>query len=105
MTNPPQATAKQVIALYTRRWNVELLIKELKSVTGLGQAQVTKDPQRVERSVALSLMAYLLLIRFRYHDIPVQGPWSAFTLKRNFAWHIAQQQIEHTLQLKLKKAA
>ena len=84
---------------------MELLIKELKSVTGLGQAQVTKDTQRVERSVALSLMAYLLLIRFRYHDIPVQGPWSAFTLKRNFAWHIAQQQIEHTLQLKLKKAA
>ena len=105
VTNLPEATAQQVIALYTRRWDVELLIKELKSVTGLGQAQVTKHLERVERSVALSLMAYLLLIRFRYRDIPLQGPWSAFTLKRNFAWHVAQQQIEHTVRLNLKKAA
>ena len=35
-----------------RRWHVELLIKELKGATGLGQAQVTKQTQRVERSVA-----------------------------------------------------
>ncbi len=105
VTHLPKATAQQVIALYTRRWEVELLIKELKGVTGLGQAQVTKDPQRVERAVALSLMAYLLLIRFRYGDIPDQGPWSAFTLKRNFTWQMAQQQIEHTVHLKRKKVA
>ena len=73
--------------------------------TGLGQAQVTKHPQRVERSVALSVMAYLLLIRVCYRDIPHKGPWSAFTLKRNFAWQTAQQQLEHTLHLNMKKAA
>ena len=105
VTNLPNVTARQTIALYARRWDVELLIKELKGATGLGQAQVTKQPQRVERSVALSVMAYLLLIRVRYRDIPHKGPWSAFTLKRNFAWQTAQQQLEQTLHLKMKKAA
>ena len=81
---------------------MEILIKELKGATGLGQAQVTKEPRRVERAVALSVMAYLLLLRMRYPDIPAQGPWSAFTLKRNFAWEIMQQQIEHTCSLRLK---
>ena len=105
VTNLPHVTARQTIALYARRWDVELLIKELKGTTGLGQAQVTKQPQRVERSVALSVMAYLLLIRCHYRDIPTKGPWSAFTLKRNFAWQVAQQQLQHTLHLKMKKAA
>ena len=84
---------------------MELLIKELKGVTGMGQAQVTKEPRRVERSVALSVMAYLMLLRFRHTDIPTKGAWSAFTLKRNFAWEIMQHQIEHTYALRLKKRA
>ena len=103
VTNLPEVNRRTVIALYSRRWNVELLIKELKGATGMGQAQVTKEPRRVERSVALSLMAYLMLLRFRHTDIPAQGAWSAFTLKRNFAWEIMQQQIEHTCDLRLKK--
>jgi len=105
VTNLPQVTCRTVLALYSRRWQVELLIKELKGVTGMGQAQVTKEPCRVERSVALSVMAYLLLLRFRHADIPAQGAWSAFTLKRNFAWEIIQQQIEHTYSLRLKRRA
>ena len=104
VTNLPEVNRRTVIALYSRRWNVELLIKELKGVPGLGQAQVTKEPRRVERSVALSLMAYLMLRRFRHTDIPAQGAWSAFTLKRNFTWEIMQQQIEHSWALRLKAA-
>jgi len=50
-------------------------------------------------------MAYLLLMRFRYRDTPAQDPWSAFTLKRHFAWNIAQQQIGHTVRLKPEKTA
>ena len=105
VTNLPEVKSRTVIALYSRRWNVELLIKELKGVTGMGQAQVTKEPRRVERSVALSVMAYLMLLRFRHTDIPTKGAWSAFTLKRNFAWEIMQQQIEYTCALRLKKRA
>ena len=41
----------------------ELTIKELKSGLHLGQTQVTQDKARVTRSVALSVVAYLLLVR------------------------------------------
>ena len=105
VTNLPDVTAGQLVVLYTRRWHVELLIKELKGATGLGQAQVTKQTQRVERSVALSVMAYLVLIHLRHREIPHQGPWSAFTLKRNFAWQSARQQIEHNQKRTYRKAA
>jgi hypothetical protein len=85
VTNPPEVRPRQGVDGDRRRWSVELLIKELKGATGLGPHQVTKELQRVERSVAISIMAYLMLLKFRAHDIPKQGPWSAFTLKRNFA--------------------
>jgi hypothetical protein len=82
---------------------VELLIKEMKGATGLGQHQVTKEPQRIERSVAIALMAYLLLLKLRARDIPKQGPWSVFTLKRNFTWQIAQAQLERSVEQRLRK--
>ena len=91
-----------MVMRYADRWNIELLIKELKGATGLGQAQVTKDAKRVERSVALSLMAYLMLIKFRWQDIPQNGPWSAFELKRNFAFDITKKQLIHSFELKLR---
>jgi hypothetical protein len=103
VTNLPEVTARQVVDVYRRRWSVELLIKELKGATGLGQHQVTKEPQRVERSIAISLMAYLMLLKFRARDIPAQGPWSVFTLKRNFTWQLAQAQIERSVTQRLRK--
>jgi hypothetical protein len=56
------------------RWSVKLLVKELKGAPALGQHQVTKESQSVERSVAISLMAYLSLVNFRVQDIPEKGP-------------------------------
>jgi hypothetical protein len=44
-----------------------------------------------------------MLLKFRAHDIPKQGPWSAFTLKRNFAWQLAQAQLERSLKQRLCK--
>jgi hypothetical protein len=70
----PHGTSRDVVALSTRRWTVALFIKEVKGVVGLGQAQVTKDPQRVERSVALSFMAYVLLITSRAKNTPHTVP-------------------------------
>ena len=102
VTNLPEVRARQVVDVYRRRWSVELLMKELKEATGLGQHQVTKEPRRVERSVAISLMAYLMLLKFRAHDIPEKGPWSVFTLKRNFTWQIAQAQMERSVEQRLR---
>jgi hypothetical protein len=104
VTNLPDVTARQVVDVYRRRWTVELLIKALKEATGLGQHQVTNDPQRVERSVAMSVMAYLVIVKFRAQDIPEQGSWSLFTLKQHFTWQLAQGQLERAAEQRLRKA-
>jgi hypothetical protein len=97
VTNLPETvTARQIVAVYQRRWWVEVLFKELKGVVGLGQHQVTKDVGRVERSVAIALMAYLLLLRLRAQDVPADRPWSAFTLQRAFAWEAIEEQGSHS---------
>jgi DDE family transposase len=104
VTNLPAVSARQVVDVYRRRWLVELLIKELKGATGLGQHQVTKDPHRVERSIAISIMAYLLIVKFHAQDIPERGAWSMFTLKRNFTWQLAHAQLERSAEQRLRKA-
>ena len=86
VTNCPPATAHLTVALYLRRWPVELCIKELQSVVGLGHPQVTNAAARVERSVAVAGMAYLLLLRLRAKQIKPGSSWSAFTLKQELAW-------------------
>jgi hypothetical protein len=43
MTDLPEtAPARESVSVYLRRWSIELLMKELKGVVGLGQHQVTK---------------------------------------------------------------
>jgi hypothetical protein len=102
VTNLPDVTARHVVDSYRRRWAVELLMKALKGATGLGQHQVTKEPQRVERSIAISLLAYLLLLKCRAQDLPQRGPWSVFTLKRNVTWQIAHGQIARSVEQRLR---
>jgi hypothetical protein len=103
VTNLPDRRARQLVDVYRRRWAVERLMKEWKGAPGVGQHQVTNDPQRIERSVALAIMAYLLLLTCRARDIPPQGPWSVFTLNRHFTWQIAQAQVERSVEPRLRK--
>jgi hypothetical protein len=98
VTNLPQATAHRTVACYLRRWPVELFFKEWKGVVGVGQHQVTKDADRVERSVAVTLMAYLVLLRVRAEDIRPGQPWSAFTLKHRLAWELSLQHLKRAAQ-------
>ncbi len=84
-------------------YNIELLMEELKGAVGLGQHQVTKDPHRVERSIAISVLAYLMIMKFRAQDIAQRGVWSMFTLKRHFAWQLAQAQLERSVEQRLRK--
>jgi Transposase DDE domain len=112
VTNLPEAvTAREVAGVYLRRWWVELLFKELKGVVGLGQHQVTTQTDRVERSVAVAIMVYLLLIKLRAKDIPADRPWSTFRLQRAFAWEVMQGQCARSARqlartwLQLGKAA
>jgi Transposase DDE domain len=103
VTTLPQATAHTTVACYLRRWPVELCIKELKGVVGLGQPQVTKDAARVERSVAVAVMAYLLLLRLQAKQIKPGSSWSALTLKPQFAWKVGAQQLKRAVRREARK--
>jgi transposase len=103
VTNLPGVTARQVISVYQRRWSVEIIFKELKSALGLGEHQVTKDEKRVEKSFGISVAAYLLLLRLRQQDIRQGKPWSIFQLQNNLRTEIVTDQIEHKMELKIKK--
>jgi hypothetical protein len=103
VTNLPQATAHTTVAVYLRRWPVELFFKEWKGAIGVGQHQVTKAAARVERSVAVALMAYLLLLRLRAKHIKPGTSWSAFTLKQQFAWEMGARQLKRVARQEVRK--
>jgi hypothetical protein len=102
VTNRPETVpARAIVGVYRRRWWVERLMKELKGVVGLGQHQVTKQVDRVERAVAI--MASLLLLTLRAQDIPADRPWSAFQRQRAFAWEVVQAQSERSARRMARK--
>jgi Transposase DDE domain len=112
VTNLPETVpAREIVGVYLRRWWIELLMKELNGVVGLGQHQVTSQADRVERSVALAIMAYLLRLKLCAKDIPTDCPWRAFRLQRAFAWEVVQAQSERSARqmarkwLQMRKAA
>jgi Transposase DDE domain len=96
VTNLTEASAGTILRIYAWRWGVEVTIKELKSGLHLGQMQVTKEAERVTRSVALSLVAYLLLVRLYGHDEARPKEWSLFKLKERFTEDVAQEHIRRS---------
>jgi hypothetical protein len=92
----PRQTTIRVTNLPERRWWIELLMKELKGVVGLGPLQVTSKADRVERSVAIAIMAYLLLLKLRAKGIPTDRPWSAFRPPCVWAWEMVQMPCERS---------
>ena len=106
VTNLTETSAGAILSVYARRWGVELTIKELKSGLHVGQMQVTKEAERVERSVVLSVVAYLLLVRLYGRDEALTKEWSLFKLKERFVGEVAQEAVactERKWQRKLKQ--
>lgn len=93
VTNLEAATAGQILSYYARRWGIEVTIKELKSGLHLGRMQVTKDAARVSRSVALSVLAYLLVVRFYGKEAQTAGEYSLFRLKQRFMADVFQEHL------------
>ena len=58
--------------------------------------QVTRDADRVARSVALSVCAYLLLVRLYGGDKESGQPWSLFRLKQRFQADLMREEINRT---------
>jgi hypothetical protein len=104
VTNLLELTGRQVIDIYQRRWAIEILFKELKSGLGLGEHQVTKKLPRIEKSLGIALIAYLLLLRARQDDIKPGKPWSIFQLKTNFTMDMIQKQFQHSVRLEVNKS-
>jgi hypothetical protein len=96
-------TGRRVLQAPRQSFTRQLCIKELKGVVGLGQHQVTKDAARIERSVAVAVMAYLLLLRLQAKQIKPGSSWSAFTLKQQFAWEVGAQQLKRTARQEARK--
>ncbi len=96
VTTLQEGKASAVLSLYAWRWGVEVTLKELKVGLHLGQMQVRRDADRVARSVALSVCAYLLLVRLYGRDAKSGHPWSLFRLKQRFQADLMQNEIDRT---------
>jgi hypothetical protein len=95
VTNLRQASASRVLSYYARRWGIEVTIKELKGGLHLGRMQVTKEKGRVERSVALSVLAYLLVLRLYGAEAGNSQEVSLFRLKQRFTADLFREQAIH----------
>ena len=96
VTNLQDVKASTVLSLCAWRWGVEVTIKEIKGGLHLGQMQVTRDADRVARSVALSICAYLLLVRLYGREETSGQPWSLFRLKQRFQADLLRQEMDRT---------
>lgn len=103
VTNLTEAMPRHIACIYQRRWAVEVLIKELKTGLGLGQHQVTKEVDRVEKSVGIALLGYLFLLRACHQEIHPGQPWSIFQLQNTFRVQVIANQVQHQMELKLKR--
>ena len=93
VTNLDGASGGQVLSYYARRWGIEVTIKELKSGLHLGRMQVTKEAERVSRSVALSVLAYLLVVRLYGKEARDGREYSLFRLKQRFVADVFQAHV------------
>jgi hypothetical protein len=108
VTNLPNVTVNQILSIYQRRFMIEVLFRELKSGMGLGKQQVTKDENRIEKSIGLSILAYLFILKMQHKDIPENQSWSIFSLREKFRHRVMKNQFSHDYKLlegKLKNAA
>lgn len=68
-TNETKLAAREIMVIYEKRWNIEVLFKELKSSLGLGDYQVLSR-NAIERHLHLCGMAHQMLT---HHSLTAQG--------------------------------
>jgi hypothetical protein len=106
VTHRPEAPGGTIRSIYARRWGMERTCKALTSGLHLGDMQVTKDPERVARSVTWSVLASRLLVRLYGHDQGLSKEWSLLKLQTRVAEEVAQEAVirtDLTWQRKLKR--
>jgi hypothetical protein len=93
VTNLDGASTTEILSHYARRWGIEVTIKELKGGLHLGRMQVTKEAARVARSVALPVLAYLLLVRLYAKE---EQQFSLFKFKQRLTADVFREQMNRT---------
>jgi len=73
---------------------IEVTFREIKTGLHLGQMQVTKEERRIQRSVALQVMVYLLLLRLYGSELEGDQSASLFALKQRFIEEAYQEQFD-----------
>ena len=68
MTNDPRLSARDVVELYSLRWQIELFFKELKSTLGFHQYRFRRF-EAVEGWMELALAAFLYLEDYRVRQL------------------------------------
>ena len=94
VTNLPEASTSEILSHFSRRWMVEVTFKELKTGLPLGQMQVTKEERRIQRSIVLPVMAYLLLLRLYGSEIKPGEKASLFVFKQRFIEEAYEEQFD-----------
>jgi hypothetical protein len=94
--NLKDASACDILSHFARRWMIEVIFKEIKTGLHLGQMQVTKEERRIQRSVVLPVMAYLLLLRLYGSELEEGRSASIFALKQRFIEEAYQEQFDRT---------
>jgi IS4 transposase len=100
VTNLQGAKARvgTILSCYARRWDIEVTFKELKGGLHLGRMQVTKEADRVERSVLLPVLAYLLLLRLYDRQAASRQEVSLFHLKQRFTADVFEEHVQRSEQ-------
>ena len=94
VTNLLEASTGEILSHFSRRWMVEVTFKELKTGLHLGEMQVTKEDRRIQRGVALPVMAYLLLLRLYGSEVKPGEKASIFVFKQRFIEEAYEEQFE-----------
>jgi hypothetical protein len=96
VTNLDNGSAREILNISARRWNVEVTLKELKSVLHLGQMQVTGKEERVRHAMLLPVLAYLLLLRLYGSELETDKGFSLFTLKHRFVEDAFKERLDRS---------
>jgi hypothetical protein len=104
VTTLAELTPRYVVFASQRRGAVEQSNRELKSDLGMGQHQVSRDEDRIEKAFGMALMASLLLLRACHRDLKPGQSWSIAQLQHTFRLQMITNQVTHDVKIRLTKS-
>lgn len=102
---PNDVDARTILAVYQKRWTVEILFRELKDGLGMGQYQIQGNVGHSERAIAIPIICHLVIQIAQYREIPKEGSWGIEKLRWSFVQRISIHQYLNDKKNLEKKAA